>query len=228
VQPIFNKHCIKCHGYGQKAAEKLNLSGDRDVVFCTSYVDIWTTGVINCIGGGPAEIQNALSWGSCRSKLIMKMFKGHKGVKLSDQELERLVTWVDINATYYPFYEFGEFGSNPGGRSPLTGSEIGKIQQLTGKKISFGHGSKQRSMISFENPEVSRILDGMKTDNPKYKEVIAIIKEGARRMQETPRADMRGFNPGPSCQAAQERYQLRLEEERKVYKAIREGRKVYD
>jgi len=228
VQPVFNKHCIKCHGYGKKAAEKLNLSGDRDLVFCTSYVDIWSTGVINCIGGGPAEIQNALSWGSCRSKLIMNMFKGHNDVKLSDQELERLVTWVDINATYYPFYEFGEFGSNPGGRSPLTGREIGKIKQLTGKKISFGHGSKQRSMISFENPEVSRILDGMKTDNPKRKEVIAIIKEGARRMQETPRADMRGFNPGRSCQAVQERYQLRLEEERKVYKAIREGRKVYD
>jgi len=228
VQPVFDKHCVKCHGYGEKAAAKLNLSGDLDVVFSTSYVDLWTTGVISCIGGGPAELQNAGSWGSCRSKLLLNMFKGHEDVKLSAEELERLITWVDLNAPYYPFYEFSAYGANPGGRSPLTSAEIKKISQLTGKNISFNHRDKQRSTISFNRPESSRILEGMAPDSPEYKEVIALIKLGTARLKIIPRADMPGFKPGPSYQFIKERYERRLEAEREVYKAIREGWKVYD
>ncbi|MDA3927201.1 MAG: hypothetical protein PF904_21215 [Kiritimatiellae bacterium] len=228
VQPIFDKHCIKCHDYGKKGAKALNLSGDRDVVFSTSYVDIWVSGVISCVGGGLAEIQDAGSWGSCRSKLLHKVFKGHGGVQLSGEELERLITWVDLNAPYYPFYEFSEYGGNPGGRSPLTKAEVEKITKLTGKKISFKHQDKQRSTISFERPELSRILEGIKKDSVEYKEVIALINKGAERMKINPRADMPGFKPGGSNQFIHDRYESRLAVEREVYKAIREGRKVYD
>ena len=54
VQPVLTKHCVSCHDYGKKAGNKLNLSGDRGAFFCTSYVDLWATGAIKCIGGGPA------------------------------------------------------------------------------------------------------------------------------------------------------------------------------
>ena len=30
VQPIFDRRCVSCHDYGEKAGEKLNLSGDMD------------------------------------------------------------------------------------------------------------------------------------------------------------------------------------------------------
>lgn len=227
VQPIFNKHCVACHGYGKKAADKLNLSGDRDVVFSTSYVDLWTSGVLSCIGGGPAALQDAYAWGSRRSKLITELFKGHHDVHLSAEELERLITWVDLNAPYYPFYECA-YPENLAGRSPLTDQELGQISKLTGKSIARGHGPRQRSTISFERPELSRILSDLPADSAKRREALAIIQEGTRRLKELPRADMEGFVPNAVDQQREERYQRRLEVERKVYKAIRDGRKIYE
>jgi hypothetical protein len=99
---------------------------------------------------------------------------------------------------------------------------------LTGKKISFNHGNKQRSTVSFNRPESSRILDGLAQDSAAYKEAVTLIKIGAERLKITPRADMPGFKPGVSYQLLKERYERRLEAERDVYKAIREGWKVYD
>ncbi|MDD2600454.1 MAG: hypothetical protein PHO37_14730 [Kiritimatiellae bacterium] len=227
VQPIFDKHCVACHGYGGEAADKLNLSGDRDVVFSTSYVDLWTSGVISCIGGGPAALQDAYAWGSRRSKLITQLFKGHKEVRLSNEELERLITWVDMNAPYYPFYECA-YSENLAGRSPLNNQEIGRITKLTGKNIARGHGPRQRSTISFERPELSRILADLPADSREREEALAIIREGAKRLKELPRADMEGFVPNEIDQLREERYQRRLEVERTVYKAIRDGLKIYD
>ncbi|MBQ6008516.1 MAG: hypothetical protein IJL17_08250, partial [Kiritimatiellae bacterium] len=114
VQPVFTKHCASCHDYGKKAGNKLNLSGDRGAFFCTSYVDLWATGAITCIGGGPAEIQPAYSWGSHASKLTRTLY-GHGRAKLSDEERDRVITWMDINAVYYPRYETA-YPDNPGGR----------------------------------------------------------------------------------------------------------------
>ena len=83
VQPVFTAKCVACHDYGKKAGEKLNLSGDRGAYFATSYVDLWALGVVKCVGGGPAEIQPAYSWGAHASKLTKKLY-GHAGVALTD------------------------------------------------------------------------------------------------------------------------------------------------
>ncbi|MFO7936143.1 MAG: hypothetical protein R6V06_00840 [Kiritimatiellia bacterium] len=228
VQPILDKHCVECHDYGRKAGDALNLSGDRDVVFCTSYVDLWVTGALSCIGGGPAAIQQAGSWGSSRSPLIEKIFQGHAGVELPEKELEKITAWVDLNAPYYPFYEYSSYGDNPGGRCPLTDAEIERICKLTGKKICFSHSPSQRSVISFERPELSRILKNMDDTSAGYAEVVALIRLGSARLKSSPRADMPGFQPVSSFIAVQERYNRYMKTERRVYKAIREDRKVYD
>ena len=58
------------------------------------------------MGAGPPETQQAYSWGSHASKLT-KVLTGptpHHDVKPHADELERIITWVDLNATYYPSY----------------------------------------------------------------------------------------------------------------------------
>jgi hypothetical protein len=227
VQPVFDKHCVSCHDTGKKAGEKLNLAGDRDVVFSTSYVDLWTQGALTCVGAGPAEIQQAYSWGSHPSRLIKTVRAGHKGVKLSAEELDRLITWVDLNAPYYPCYECA-YPQNLGGRCPLTAEELHRLKVLTGVQVEGRHSAKQRSTISFARPEVSRILAPVATNATAKAEALALIHEGARRLKEKPRADMDGFVPSPSDQAREQKYQARLAEERRVYEAIREGKRVYD
>jgi hypothetical protein len=227
VQPVFDKHCVSCHDYGKKAGDKLNLAGDRDVVFSTSYVDLWTQGALTCVGAGPAEIQQAYSWGSHPSKLIKKVRAGHSEVKLTAEEMDRLITWVDINAPYYPCYECA-YPQNLGGRCPLTGAEVSRLKALTGVQIANSHGAKQRSTVSFARPELSRIIAGLAPDAPARAEALTLIQEGSKRLKEKPRADMEGFVPNAADQAREVKYQARLAEERRVYEAIRSGKKVYD
>ena len=227
VQPVFDKHCVSCHDYGKKAGVKLNLAGDRDVVFSTSYVDLWTQGAITCVGAGPAETQQAYSWGSHPSKLIKTLRAGHNDVKLSAEELDRLTTWVDINAPYYPFYE-SAYPANLGGRCPLTEKEVNQLKALTGVSIANSHGARQRSTVSFARPEVSRILAGLKPESPERAESLALIRVGMERLKAKPRADMEGFVPAEPDLQREKKYQARLDAERAVYEAIRAGKKVYD
>ena len=189
VQPIFDKHCVSCHDYGKKAGLKLNLAGDRDAVFSTSYVDIWSQGAITCVGAGLAEIQQAYSWGSHPSKLIQQLRAGHKDVKLSAEELDRLITWVDINAPYYPCYECA-YPQNLGGRCPLTVDELSRLKTLTGVQVANSHSAKQRATLSFARPELSRILAPVASNATAKAEALALIQEGARRLKEKPRADI--------------------------------------
>lgn len=227
VQPIFNKHCVSCHDYGKKAGEKLNLAGDRDAVFCTSYVDLWALGAITCVGGGPAEIRPAYSWGSHPSKLIAKVRAGHAEVKLSPEELDRLITWVDINAPYYPVYECA-YPANLGGRCPLTVDELNKLKALTGVQVANSHSARQRATMSFDRPELSRILMPVAANAAARAEALALIQEGAKRLAEKPRADMPGFVPCERDREREARYQRRLAKERNIYDAIRSGRERFD
>ncbi len=225
VQPVFTAKCINCHDYGKKAGEKINLSGDKGAFFCTSYVDLWALGYVTCIGGGPASIQPAYSWGSHASKLTKKLY-GHGGVELTDEERDRIITWMDVNAPYYPQYE-SAYPDNLCGRMPFTFAEKARIEKLCGRVISSAHGKRQREQLNFDRPECSRILEGVK-GKPACGKALALIRKGQERLKATPRCDMEGFVPCAADQAREFRYQRRLAEERRVYEAIRTGRKVYD
>ena len=69
VQPVFDRHCVRCHDYGRKAGKTLNLAGDRDLTFNTAYNELWRKGIIKVVGAGPAQVQPAYSWGSHASRL---------------------------------------------------------------------------------------------------------------------------------------------------------------
>jgi len=137
-----------------------------------------------------------------------------------------LITWVDLNAPYYPEYA-SAYPHNPGGRSPLAAAEVERLKVLTGVPIANAHGARQRAQLSFARPELSRILAGA-THAAARAEALALIREGARRLREKPRADMDGFAACGRDQAREAKYQARLERELRVYGALREGRRIYD
>jgi hypothetical protein len=237
VQPVFDRNCVKCHDFGKPAGEKLLLAGDRDICFNASYIDLWSKGVIHCVGAGPAEIQQAKSWGSHASRLIQILrgghkpgtpgFEAHKDLKLGAEDMDRLITWVDLNAPYYPFYE-SAYPNNPCGRSPIDGNQLNKLGKLTGAHFVVGHGPNQRAQVAFERPELSPCLQKLDKNSAQYQEALAIIKAGKEQLQKLPRADMDGFVP---CEKDRERlakYDLRAQIERDNRKAILEGRKLYD
>ncbi|MCG6191070.1 HzsA-related protein [Maribellus maritimus] len=230
VQPVLDKHCAGCHDFGKKAGEKLILAGDRNPYFNAAYIDMYKQKVINPIGAGPAEIQPAYSWGAHSSKLIKKIQNGHAGVHLSEEEMERLVTWIDINAVYYPDF-ISAYPAYPAGRSPISQEELNRLGELT--HIDFdaqgGHARPLRAQVTFERPELSPCLENIgNKKSAEYREALAIIMKGKNQLLTTPRLDMEGFVPSETDKKRLEKYTYRQEEEQKSRKAILEGEKHYD
>ena len=230
VQPVFTKHCVKCHDFGKKAGTKLILAEDRTVCFNASYTDLWSKGYVKCVGAGPAAIQQPRSWGSHASPLVKVLREGraqHKDLRLPPEDLERIITWIDLNAPYYPYYE-SAYPDGECGRCPLTKQQFGRLKKLTRAPFVTGHGGNKRAQIAFERPELSPCLARLKKGSAEYNEALAIIRAGAEQLKRRPRADMEGFVP---CQKDLERnakYDARAAVEKRNREAIRTGRKVYD
>lgn len=229
LQPIFDKHCIECHDFGKDAGEKLLLAGDRNPYFNASYIDLHLKKQIKTVGGGPAEIQQAFSWGSHASNLVKVLEAGHQNVKLSQSEMERIYEWIDLNAIYYPVYE-SAYPNNPAGRSPLTFEQLKRLGELTAVDFSklADHQRKLGAQITFERPELSPCLKNIKMKGAEYLEALAIIETGKKQLELLPRADMEGFVPCKEQQIQLQKYNNRLAIEKENNKALSEGKLVYD
>ena len=229
MQPVFDKHCVECHDFGKEAGEKLILAGDRNPYFNASYIDIQLKKQVASVGGGTSDIKQAKSWGSHASNLVKVIEKGHHDVSLSKKEMEALYTWVDMNGIYYPFYE-SAYPANPAGRSPITFEELGELSKLTGVEFKHlaGYQRKLGPQIAFERPELSPCLNSLKTNSNKYKQALAIIRKGKERLNETPRADMPGFQPCEEQRDQLQKYMNRLQVEKENNEAISKGKLIYD
>ncbi|MHC4250532.1 MAG: HzsA-related protein [Planctomycetota bacterium] len=236
VQPVFDRHCVKCHDFGKDAGKKLVLAPDRNPYFNAAYVDlwIWNRKMITCVGAGPAEIQPAYSWGSHPSRLSQVLRKGHekhKDLKLSAEDMARINTWLDLNAPYYPFYE-SAYPDSPSGRSPLDGRQLRRLEALTGVDFDGrlkNHGRRERPQISFDRPELSPCLGKLRgSDEARYREALAIITAGRQALKRTPRCDMAGFEPCAVDRERLSRFDRRDRIEREFRSAIRDGRTLRD
>ena len=230
VQPVFDKHCVMCHDFGTKPGKKLNLAHDRNVIFNTSYNELWRKKYIVVTGAGPTKIPTPKSWGSHASLLVKTLQKGHQGIKLSKEEFDRIVTWIDLNAVFYGSFA-SAFPENRGGRSPLSPTEEDRLSILTGTDVSkqYAHYSNKGPLISFDRPSISPILSDLPPDNEKYREALSIIEKGKKRLLDNPPSDMPGFKINdPADQWHENMYQYLRSIEMRNRKAIREGEKMYD
>ena len=233
VQPIFTRRCVSCHDYGKKAGKKLNLAPDRTLTFNTAYVELWRKGYTGCVGAGPAEVQQAYSWGSHASRLIKELrhpsVPEHKGLTLSAEELGRIITWIDLNGVYYSTYA-AAYPDSPTGRSPLDDGQVRRLEALTGMPIldRQNYANNVGPELSFERPELSPCLEKLERNGAAYQEALAIIRTGKERLEKCPRADMPGFRPCETDVRREEKYERRQRIEQRVRDAIRKGERAYD
>jgi len=230
VQPVFDRHCVKCHDFGEEGAAKLNLAPDRDLVFNVSYNELWRKRYVRVIGAGPVEIQSPCSWGSHVSKLAEILRNGHQDLSLDPESLDRVITWIDINAPYYPTYD-SAYPENLGGRSPLNNEQIQRLSLLTGvpfdKQLSCD--ANPGPQISFDRPERSPCLSTLKNaSDASYVEALEIVRAGKETLASRPRADMPGFQACPVDRDREERYCRRESIEIENREAIRSEGKAYD
>ncbi len=102
VQPVFDKHCVKCHS-GLKPAGGLDFLGGLTAKYNRAFETILNAGLVARSNiGDDAKITKPLMFGSHKSKIIKSLGASHhKTVKLSGDDWLRLVTWVDANAPYH-------------------------------------------------------------------------------------------------------------------------------
>ena len=119
VQPVFDRHCVACHGGLKPAAgldfsaglrsgatiatpfgRQLRLSGHN-----TAYHTLLSRHLVSYANKfDPASaITRPMEFGSHRSKLVHVLREGSCGqrVQISRQDWLRLVTWVDANVPYH-------------------------------------------------------------------------------------------------------------------------------
>ena len=226
VQPVLTGNCTRCHDYGQPAGQILNLAPDRTLVFNTAYMELQSKGWLNVVGGGPNRILQANSWGAQSSGLIRTLDHGHYDVELAPEDLDRLVTWIDLNAPYYATHASAH-EQGVAGRSPLLPAELEELQTLTGKTFQIGHGA--RVMINLDRPELSPVLADMERQQPEaHQKALALIERGRQRLRKTPRADMEGFVPCQTDRVRLAKYERLQAHQERIRRAIQFGEKVYD
>jgi len=225
VQPVFNRYCLKCHDIGGPAAKKFILAGDRGLAFNISYHELWAKKYITVVGAGPAEVQMPYSWGSHASKIVRHLCSGRTSVKLDKESFDRLVTWIDLNAPYYPSYS-SVYPDNLFGRSPLDGKQLKRLEELTG--VGFDGRAENDTQVNLARPRLSPCLESLKDkSDPKYAEALAIIEAGKKMLARRPREDMPGCKLDGLDLVREARYQERARIEAQVRQAILKGGKIY-
>ena len=122
VQPVLDKHCVKCHSKEKKAPD---LSGKKisELGWSESY---WTLAPFAWSladnGGGACGRHSKLlprgdGWqvnkrsyslpgqlGARASKLYPMLLKGHKKLKLPAEDMRKITLWLDANSLFYGAY----------------------------------------------------------------------------------------------------------------------------
>jgi hypothetical protein len=170
---------------------------------------------------------------------------GHGDVKPDAESFERIATWIDLNAPYYPSH-VTYYSNNTVGRSPLGHKDLARLGTLVlgspkGKQYGWNRvneytcGQIGRLMgaygppVSFTRPEMSLCLKGFgNKSHPAYVEALSLIRKGKATLEAHPRADMPGFRPSPADQARLDHLAMRQGVEQRNRAAIVNGAKLYD
>jgi len=96
VQPVLDKYCVGCHNGGNEKLPNFKRGVRGYAHFPKAYLDLAKF----VRRSGPECNQNMLTpmeFNADTSELIHILKKGHKGVKLDDQSMKILITWIDMN-----------------------------------------------------------------------------------------------------------------------------------
>jgi len=108
VQPVLDKHCVECHG-GDKTEGGIVLTGAPVGTYTASCNALAPLVPYSEWKSTPAANSEPMTrpnlFGARASKLMALLLEGHEDVTLDEEDMERLITWVDTNALFYGTFE---------------------------------------------------------------------------------------------------------------------------
>jgi hypothetical protein len=109
VQPVLDRHCVKCHD--GKESKRSVLTGDPEGDFTKSY-NALVSRVAYSAWNRPEQnyepLTEPMRFGALGSSLSKLLDQGHYQVALTPEEQERLDTWMDANALFYGTFDVQE------------------------------------------------------------------------------------------------------------------------
>ena len=129
VQPVLDSNCVECHRNNPEIAPALDstpatlqVNGymNRSTVYYTSYINLAPKYGFYDYGGkgwdDPKWYRSTPGEFGARASRLYQMLKdGHHDVKLSDEDMHRIVLWLDSVSLFYGVYE------EEGGKAQLRG-----------------------------------------------------------------------------------------------------------
>ena len=108
VQPILDRHCVRCHG-GTDAKGGIDLTGKPSGEFTASYIALAPRVRYSEWKATPQANSEPMThpdlFGARSSPLMTQILRQHQGVALTDAEIRRLATWMDANALFYGTFD---------------------------------------------------------------------------------------------------------------------------
>ena len=118
MQPVLERHCLKCHSEHPETAPRL----DREVValgrkkWFASYHSLAPKYGFWQYGNRHRTLPG--KFGARASKLYNLLQEGHYDVDLPEEDMERIVLWLDACSIFYGVYE------QEGGEAQLRGEIV--------------------------------------------------------------------------------------------------------
>ncbi len=108
VQPVLDRHCAECHAR-EKKAPSLSAAPSGTWGWSQAYQTLsgfaWAQHGGNgalAINGSPRSVAGKVGAGA--SALMKMLDGGHHGLRLPEEDLHRLVLWLDCNSVFYGAY----------------------------------------------------------------------------------------------------------------------------
>jgi len=188
VQPVFDRHCIRCHGLqppDKEGKARMSLIGSK------AYLNLIERKLVNWAESYKLTTASKTNdYFAVASRLTAILKKDHQGVKLSKEEWDALIVWMDLNV---PQYGDGGYGFNredrrlpqPEGEKRLRA----EVEKRFGKEVA---AQPFDALVNVGSPEKSRVLlaalptdkggwgqldGGFKgTDDPDYQSLLALVQ----------------------------------------------------
>ena len=175
VQPILDKHCVKCHGGEKGFGAGLDLTGGWTQYFNNSYENLVSrrevqyratliAGVCSMNGTAhySAPIFPAYAIGSPAAplaKVVVDGDLGHKDrFKISRAESDLILAWIDGNGPYHGTWNYTRRAFNLGDWQNTKNQLVGEMKAAGCIKCHNTGKRFENDWFNFRNPEFSRIL----------------------------------------------------------------------
>ncbi len=191
IQPILDKHCVKCHTAGHKSGldlranpqynstigRTINSSYDQLTKTQRKYVD-WITQEEKAAPRTKFPVP-----GSATSPMATKLLQGHAPKEMTPQELETIFCWIDFMIPHAGAYSEGMTPEDSAAHDKYMAEHRGKHQQIEKenieKFIAAGQWKNEIYQTGYASVSYNKYPDERKMGDAALKQIQLIRVNGA-------------------------------------------------